>query len=50
MTIHLSIKGNVIEFYWLSPDCVTGGSGDSPLFPGLPQQKPNIAKGNATWF
>jgi hypothetical protein len=31
-----------------------GGSGDSPLFPGLPEQKPNIAEGNAfgnaTWF
>jgi hypothetical protein len=26
------------------------GSGDSPLFPGLPEQKPNIAEGNATWF
>jgi hypothetical protein len=27
-----------------------GGSGDSPLFPGLPEQKTNIAEGNATWF
>jgi hypothetical protein len=26
------------------------GSGDSPLFPGLPGQKLNIAEGNATWF
>jgi hypothetical protein len=26
------------------------GSGDSPLFPGLPEQNPNIAEGNATWF
>jgi hypothetical protein len=21
-----------------------------PFFPGLPEQKSNIAKGNATWF
>jgi hypothetical protein len=26
------------------------GSGDSPLFQGLPEQKSNIAEGNATWF
>jgi hypothetical protein len=26
------------------------GSTDSPLFPGLPAQKTNIAEGNATWF
>jgi hypothetical protein len=24
--------------------------GDSALFPELPEQKPNIAEGNATWF